>query len=112
NEVRCVLVLPDVAEDSAHGCPPGRGQMRARREEKGSRETNHSDPSAPWVAFVGASPRRFAPPITTVPAEGPSAEWFDRSLPRHPPVGGPGACRTRLPSRSARASTHSFWGTG
>src|SRR6266550_6345776 len=39
NEVRCVLVLPDVAEDSAHGCPPGRGQMRARREEKGSRET-------------------------------------------------------------------------
>src|SRR5262249_27463431 len=32
-----------------------------------------------------ASPRRFAPLITTVPAEGPSAEWFDRSLPRHPP---------------------------
>src|SRR5712664_2260213 len=39
------------------------------------------------MAFVGASPRRFAPLITTVPAEGPSAEWFDRSLPRHPPEG-------------------------
>jgi len=26
-----------------------------------------------------------------VPAEGPSAEWFDRSPPRHPPGGGPGA---------------------
>jgi len=29
--------------------------------------------------------------MTTVPAEGPSAEYFDRSLPRHPPGGGPGA---------------------
>src|SRR5262245_29274150 len=52
------------------------------------------DPPARWTAFVSASPRWFAPPITTVPAEGPSAEWFDRSLPRHPPPnrGGPGAC--------------------
>src|SRR5262245_60740306 len=51
----------------------------------GGRETDRSDPSALWVAFVGVLPRRFAPPFTTVPAEGPSAEWFDRSLPRHPP---------------------------
>jgi hypothetical protein len=29
------------------------------------------------AAFVSASPRWFAPPFTTVPAEGPSAEWFD-----------------------------------
>jgi len=54
------------------------------------------------VAFVGALPRRFAPPITTVPAEGPSAESFDRSLPRHPPGGGPGARRMWLRFRSAR----------
>src|SRR5882762_11921260 len=58
-----------------------------RGEQGGSRETGQRDPPAPWVAFVGALPRRFAPPITTVPAEGPSAEWFDRSLPRHPPEG-------------------------
>src|SRR5882762_11544594 len=58
-----------------------------RGEQGGSRETGQRDPPAPWVAFVGASPRRFAPLITTVPAEGPSAEWFDRSLPRHPPEG-------------------------
>src|SRR5207247_4014236 len=56
-----------------------------REEQGGSRETGQRDPPAPWAAFVGTSPRRFAPPITTVPAEGPSAESFDRSLPRHPP---------------------------
>ena len=39
------------------------------------------DPSALWKAFVSALPHWFAPSITTVPAEGPSAEWFDRSLP-------------------------------
>src|SRR5882762_6571301 len=59
-----------------------------------------SDPPAPWVAFVSASPRWFAPPITTVPAEGPSAECFDRSLPRHPPEGGPGACLSPRSDRS------------
>src|SRR5437867_2615888 len=54
------------------------------------------DPSALWKAFVSALPHWFAPSITTVPAEGPSAEWFDRSLPRHPPrESGPGARRTR-----------------
>src|SRR5215813_9108982 len=53
--------------------------------QRGGRKTGRSDPPALWVAFVGVLPRRFAPPITTVPAEGPSAEWFDRSLPRHPP---------------------------
>jgi len=46
--------------------------------------TGRVDPSARWVAFVSASPRWFAPPMTTVPAEGLSAEWFDQSLPRHP----------------------------
>src|SRR6267378_1885597 len=76
-----------------------------RGEQGGSRETGQRDPPAPWVAFVGALPRRFAPPITTVPAEGPSAEWFDRSLPRHPPEGGPGARRMRLRSARARASS-------
>src|SRR5438128_11566894 len=49
--------------------------------------TGQADPPARWVVFVSALPRWFAPPITTVPAEGPSAESFDRSLPRHPLVG-------------------------
>jgi hypothetical protein len=55
------------------------------------------------MAFVSALPRWFAPSITTVPAGGPSAEWFDRSPPRHPPGG-----RTRrLASRSLdRRSDH------
>src|SRR5437867_8282570 len=64
------------------------------------------DPSALWKAFVSALPHWFAPSITTVPAEGPSAEWFDRSLPRHPPrESGPGARRTQpsRPFRSLRA---------
>src|SRR5206468_12949806 len=76
-----------------------------REEQGGSRETGQRDPPAPWAAFVGTLPRRFAPPITTVPAEGPSAEWFDRSLPRHPPEGGPGARRTRPRSARSRASS-------
>ena len=48
-------------------------------------------PSAWWMAFVSALPRWFAPSMSTMQAEGPSAECFDESLPRHPPKGGPGA---------------------
>lgn len=36
-------------------------------------------------------------PSRPCPAEGPSAECFDGSLPRHPPEGGPGACPSVLP---------------
>src|SRR6266850_7274158 len=61
-------------------CPQLQSVQGRRKSEDGS-----NDPPARWVIFVSASPRCFAPPITTVPAEGPSAEWFDRSLPRHPP---------------------------
>jgi len=32
-----------------------------------------------------------------VPAEEPSAECFDRFLPRHPPLGGPGALCCLVP---------------
>src|SRR6267143_3681476 len=46
---------------------PGDGM---RGEQGGSPETGQSDPPAPWVAFVGVLPRRFAPPITTVPGRG------------------------------------------
>jgi len=35
-------------------------------------------------------------------AEGPSAENLDRSLPRHPPGGGPGADIERVPLDAAR----------
>jgi hypothetical protein len=37
------------------------------------------------LAFVSASPRWFAPTLSTVRAEEPSAESFDEFLPRHPP---------------------------
>jgi hypothetical protein len=37
------------------------------------------------MAFVSALPRWFAPSMSTMQAEGPSAELFDESLPRHPP---------------------------
>src|SRR5215475_1666165 len=63
------------------------GARESRRASEGESRTGQADPPALWAAFVSASPRWFAPPITTVPAEGPSAEWFDRSLPRHPPEG-------------------------
>src|SRR5690242_17911179 len=36
-------------------------------------------------------------PSRPCPAEGPSAECFDGSLPRHPPEDGPGACPSVLP---------------
>src|SRR5215813_4077584 len=75
--------------------PPHRDGARRSVGRRGS-EAGQADPPARWAAFVSASPRWFAPPITTVLAEGPSAEWFDRSLPRHPPEGGPGACCTSL----------------
>jgi len=45
-----------------------------------------------------------------VPAEGPSAECFDRPLPRHPPEGGPGAlyaCSLAIPSWSSRPRSQS-----
>src|SRR5689334_24121026 len=70
----------------------GRRTASVGMEEKGSQVAGCRSPPARWVVFVSASPRWFAPPITTVPAEGPSAECFDRPLPRHPPGGGPGAC--------------------
>src|SRR5262249_48902021 len=44
----------------------------------------HAIPPTPWSAFVSASPHWFAPTISTVPAEEPSAESFDKFLPRHP----------------------------
>src|SRR2546423_250835 len=34
------------------------------------------------AAFVAGSLPRFVPPVTTVPAGGPPAEWFDRPPPR------------------------------
>jgi hypothetical protein len=37
------------------------------------------------MAFVSTLPRWFAPFMTTLQAEGLSAESFDESLPRHPP---------------------------
>jgi len=79
----------------------GREVRGADVEGRRASRTGQSDPSARWAAFVSASPRWFAPPITTVLAEGPSAEWFDRSLPRRPPGGGPGACRMYPRARSA-----------
>jgi len=48
--------------------------------------------------------------MTTVPAEGPSAESFDRSLPRHPPAGGPGASSLRHPSQRPDRSVHHPFG--
>src|SRR5438552_2245061 len=84
--------------------PPVLWAARDQREKEGG--AGLYDPPALWVAFVSALPRWFAPPITTVPAEGPSAESFDRSLPRHPfRKNGPGACfhpRSRF-RRSTRA---------
>jgi hypothetical protein len=41
-------------------------------------------PPALWSAFVSALRRCFAPTISTVRAEEPSAESFDGFLPRHP----------------------------
>src|SRR5262249_47690613 len=55
---------------------------------------------ARWVAFVSASPRWFAPPITFVPAGGPSAECFDRSPPRRPPLWGASKGPPKPPQRS------------
>ncbi len=88
--------VPDVAEDSAHGrsLSPRADRGRTSRvtgRTEGSLIAGCCCPPARWVSFVSASPRWFAPPITTVPAEGPSAECLDRPLPRHPPEGGPGA---------------------
>src|SRR5207249_11646599 len=102
-----VLIATDVTEDSTHDAPPVVGKEVRGADVEGRRasRTGQSDPSARWAAFVSASPRWFAPPITTVLAEGPSAEWFDRSLPRHPPEGGPGARRTRPRSARSRASS-------
>src|SRR5919204_6102330 len=87
---------------------PFPSRRQACREKEGIVARGQDDPLARWVAFVGALPRWFAPPITTVPAEGPSAEWFDRSLPRHPPEGGPGAEATRLLDDPARTVTTPF----
>src|SRR5262249_61504992 len=50
------------------------------------RTRGHRPRRPPGRLLFTASPRWFAPPITPVPAEGPSAESFDRSLPRHPPA--------------------------
>jgi hypothetical protein len=49
-----------------------------------------SDATALRTSFVRELPAWFAPSVTTVPAEGPPAEWFDQPPPRHPPRG-PGA---------------------
>src|SRR5207247_10852137 len=69
HQVRRVPIVAAVTEDSAHGCPPVRGR-NARRARSESR-AGSAAPPAPWAALVGTLPRRFAPPITTVPAEGP-----------------------------------------
>src|SRR3990170_4175291 len=68
------------------------------------REGNRATSSlARWTAFVGGSHPRFVPPITTVQAGRPSAEWFDQPPPRHPWFLEPSsAASAKGPSRGAR----------
>src|SRR5688572_25987375 len=64
------------ARPNARRSPVGENRAHADAE-RGGGDVNHagrSDSRTRWVAFVSASPRWFAPPITTVRAEGPSAE--------------------------------------
>jgi len=76
----------------------------ARVQNLRAKNDGRAYPSTHWLAFVSASQRWFAPTITAVLAEEPSAESFDEFLPRHPlPTDrvivavGPGALSCRYP---------------
>src|SRR5262245_17248890 len=85
-------MVPDVTEDPAHMLllPGDSAPTERARRSQGRVTGTRRHPEWPLSACHHAGLLHSSRPCL---AEGPSAEWFDRSLPRHPPAGGPGAAR-------------------